>query len=53
MNLGLLEPFLKLLEIAPLFIFSQKEDKNVHSSRAGILFLLLTAPFPVWTDPGT
>lgn len=49
-NLGLLEPLLKLLEIAPLFIFFS-EDKNVHSSRAGILFLLLTAPFSVWTVP--
>lgn len=54
-NLGLLEPLLKLLEIAPLFFFffSQKEDKNVHSSRAEILFIFFTAPFPVWTDPGT
>lgn len=51
-ELGSIGVFAKTTGNCPIFhFFSQKEDKNVHSSRAGILFLLLTAPFPVWTVP--
>lgn len=51
-ELGSIGAFAKTTGNCPIFhFFSQKEDKNVHSSRAGILFLLLTAPFPVWTVP--
>lgn len=52
-NLGLLEPLLKAMEIVPLLIFLRNRKKKVHSSRARVLSVLPTAAFLVWTALGT